>query len=145
VVPHASGPYSYHFLVSQINLSFQEYLANSRDGQSVAPVFGDLFLDEPIPVNGYLDTTPLDKPRFGLTLNPTASLIPAKYLLTPDPARPLGGPTTAFNTVVAVADDTVDAETAAENGELGRSTLDNHDDSFDAIVVNVESLVDYCT
>ncbi|KFY24609.1 hypothetical protein V493_05137, partial [Pseudogymnoascus sp. VKM F-4281 (FW-2241)] len=32
------------------------------------------------------------KPGFGLTLNPAARLIPAQYLLTPNPERPLGGP-----------------------------------------------------
>ena len=95
VVPHASGPYSYHYVVSQTNCPFQEYLANSPDGKSVLPVFGDLFLDEPIPVKGYLDTTQLDKPGFGLTLNPAARLIPAKYLLTPNPERPLGEPAKA--------------------------------------------------
>ncbi|ATZ57263.1 hypothetical protein BCIN_14g04180 [Botrytis cinerea B05.10] len=92
VVPHASGPYSYHFVVSQTNCPFQEYLANSPDGKSVLPVFGDLFLDEPIPVKGYLDVSQLDKPGFGLTLNPAARLIPAQYLLTPNPERPLGQP-----------------------------------------------------
>ncbi|KAL8740456.1 MAG: hypothetical protein Q9190_006845, partial [Brigantiaea leucoxantha] len=35
IVPHASGPYSYHFVVSQPNCPFQEYLANSADGRSV--------------------------------------------------------------------------------------------------------------
>ncbi|TVY45601.1 L-rhamnonate dehydratase [Lachnellula occidentalis] len=85
VVPHASGPYSYHFVVSQTNCPFQEYLANSPDGKSVLPVFGDLFLDEPIPV----------KAGFGLTLNPAAKLIPAQYLLTPNPERPLGQPAPA--------------------------------------------------
>ncbi|KAG4440673.1 hypothetical protein IFR05_003819 [Cadophora sp. M221] len=95
VVPHASGPYSYHFVVSQTNCPFQEYLANSPDGKSVLPVFGDLFLDEPIPVKGFLDTTQLDKPGFGLTLNPAARLIPAQYLLTPNPERPLGTPAQA--------------------------------------------------
>ena len=92
VVPHASGPYSYHYVVSQTNCPFQEYLANSPDGKSVLPVFGDLFLDEPIPINGYLDVSQLDKPGFGLTLNPAARLIPAQYLLTPNPERPLGRP-----------------------------------------------------
>lgn len=90
VVPHASGPYSYHFVVSQTNSPFQEYLANSPDGKTVLPVFGDLFLDEPIPEKGYLDVSQLDKPGFGLTLNPAAKLIPAQYLLTPNPERPLG-------------------------------------------------------
>lgn len=90
VVPHASGPYSYHFVISQTNCPFQEYLANSPDGKSVLPVFGDLFLDEPIPLKGFLTASQLDKPGFGLTLNPAARLIPAQYLLTPNPERPLG-------------------------------------------------------
>ncbi|KAI5860806.1 enolase C-terminal domain-like protein [Durotheca rogersii] len=91
VVPHASGPYSYHFVISQPNTPFQEYLANSPDGKSVLPVFGDLFLDEPIPTRGYLTAADLDKPGFGLTINPVArsKLIPSQYLLTPPPANVL--------------------------------------------------------
>lgn len=91
VVPHASGPYSYHFVISQPNTPFQEYLANSPDGKSVLPVFGDLFVDEPIPTHGYLTTAELDKPGFGLTLNPTArsKLIQSDYLLNPPPSAGL--------------------------------------------------------
>lgn len=91
VVPHASGPYSYHFVVSQAHSPFQEYLANSPDGKSVQPVFGDLFLNEPIPVNGYLNVSDLDKPGFGLELNPAARLLDATYILNPTPERPLNG------------------------------------------------------
>jgi L-rhamnonate dehydratase len=49
----------------------------------VLPVFGDLFLDEPIPTKGFLTAADLDKPGFGLTLNPAAraKLIPSAYLL----------------------------------------------------------------
>ncbi|KAF4949764.1 hypothetical protein F66182_18509, partial [Fusarium sp. NRRL 66182] len=89
VVPHASGSYSYHFVVSQHNTPFQEYLANSPDGKTVEPVFGNLFLNEPIPTKGYLDLTELDKPGFGLELNPAAPLIPASALLNPAPAKSL--------------------------------------------------------
>lgn len=89
VVPHASGPYSYHFVVSQPNSPFQEYLANSPDGKTVQPVFGDLFLNEPIPSKGYLDVSALDEPGFGLKLNPAAKLIPARYVLTPGPQESL--------------------------------------------------------
>ncbi|KAG5984654.1 hypothetical protein E4U55_003875 [Claviceps digitariae] len=87
VVPHASGPYSYHFVISQPNSPFQEYLANSPDGKSVLPVFGDLFLDEPIPIRGSLTTHHLDNPGFGLTINPAtkARLIPSTCLLNPAP------------------------------------------------------------
>ncbi|KAF3391930.1 L-rhamnonate dehydratase [Talaromyces pinophilus] len=93
VVPHASGSYSYHFVVSQPNTPFQEYLANSPDGKTVEPVFGNLFLNEPIPTKGYLDITELDKPGFGLELNPAAPLIPASALLNPAPAKSLPAPT----------------------------------------------------
>ncbi|PWY69539.1 enolase C-terminal domain-like protein [Aspergillus heteromorphus CBS 117.55] len=93
VVPHASGPYSYHFVVSQPNTPFQEYLANSPDGSTVEPVFGNLFLNEPIPTQGYLDISILDKPGFGLELNPAAPLISAASILTPAPQRALVAPT----------------------------------------------------
>lgn len=89
VVPHASGPYSYHFVVSQANCPFQEYLSNSPDGKSVLPVFGTLFTNEPIPYKGYLDIAELDKPGFGLELNPNAGLIDAMSLLRPAPAKAL--------------------------------------------------------
>ncbi|EWC43691.1 hypothetical protein DRE_01578 [Drechslerella stenobrocha 248] len=75
VVPHASGPYSYHFVISQNNTPFQEYLANSPDGKSVLPVFGGLFQDEPLPKEGKLDVTVLDRPGFGLELDPNIKLV----------------------------------------------------------------------
>ncbi|KAK6330042.1 hypothetical protein TWF718_003470 [Orbilia javanica] len=75
VVPHASGPYSYHFVISQNNTPFQEYLANSPDGESVLPVFGGLFKDEPLPDNGKMLVETLDKPGFGLELDPTVQLV----------------------------------------------------------------------
>jgi len=89
VVPHASGPYSYHFVVSQANSPFQEYLANSPDGKTVHPVFGNLFTNEPIPTKGYLDVSELDKPGFGLEINPSAPLIDATHILNPAPGRTL--------------------------------------------------------
>ena len=53
------------------------------------PVFGDLFLNEPIPTKGYLDVTELDKPGFGLELNPKARLVDATGLLGMAPQRSL--------------------------------------------------------
>jgi L-rhamnonate dehydratase len=58
----------------------------------VEPVFGNLFLNEPIPVNGYLDVSILDKPGFGLELNPSAPLIPAAAFLNPAPQKSLRAP-----------------------------------------------------
>lgn len=93
VVCHASGPYSYHFTVAHTNSPFQEYLANSPDGKSVLPVFGNLFTNEPIPTKGYLDVSILDKPGFGLDLNPAAGLINARKVLNPAPEKSLSDPT----------------------------------------------------
>lgn len=53
------------------------------------PVFGNLFIDEPIPINGKLQVSVLDKPGFGLTVNPKAPLIDAAGILNPSPERPL--------------------------------------------------------
>ncbi|KAF9016549.1 enolase C-terminal domain-like protein [Hymenopellis radicata] len=92
VVPHASGPYSYHFVISQPNCPFQEYLANSPDGKSVLPVFGDLFLNEYIPKNGKVLASELDGVGFGLELNPKANLLPADKLMFPSPEKVLKAP-----------------------------------------------------
>jgi L-rhamnonate dehydratase len=75
--------------VSQQNTPFQEYLANSPDSTAVLPVFGGLFIDEPIPYKGYLDVSILDKPGFGLTLNPKVELIDAEFVLNPSPQKSL--------------------------------------------------------
>ncbi|VEU22877.1 DEKNAAC103960 [Brettanomyces naardenensis] len=94
VVPHASGPYSYHFVASQNNTPFQEYLASSPDSTAVLPVFGKLFTNEVIPSKGYLDITQLDLPGFGLKLNPDVKLIDAEGILNPAPAKALTDPET---------------------------------------------------
>jgi L-rhamnonate dehydratase len=92
VVPHASGPYSYHFVVSQQNTPFQGYLANSPDSTAVLPVLGGLFIDEPIPYKSYLNVKDLDKPGFGLTLNPKIELFDAEFVLNPSPEKPINSP-----------------------------------------------------
>ncbi|WVF71864.1 hypothetical protein IAT40_006674 [Kwoniella sp. CBS 6097] len=74
VVPHGSGPYSFHAIMSFPDSPFCEYIANSPDGKSVHPSFGNLFLNEPLPKNGKIDVG--DAPGFGLELNPEAELIP---------------------------------------------------------------------
>ncbi|KAM0748396.1 racemase [Meredithblackwellia eburnea MCA 4105] len=88
VVPHGSGPYSYHFIMSQSHSPFCEYIANSPDGKSIQPVFGSLFLNEPIPSGGSIDVS--DAPGFGLILNPDAELIPSSKFLAPNPTKGLG-------------------------------------------------------
>lgn len=48
--------------------------ANSPDGKTVHPSFGNLFTNEVLPVNGRVDLG--DEPGFGLELNPNAELVP---------------------------------------------------------------------
>jgi len=74
VVPHGSGPYSYHFIASQTGPAFCEYVAASPDGKSIRPVFGDLFVGEPVPVNGRLKLG--DAPGFGMAIRDRSALVP---------------------------------------------------------------------
>jgi len=75
IVPHGSGPYSYHALMTFPDSPFCEIIASDPEGKKVMPCFGNLFLDEPLPVNGHI--TMDDRPGFGMTLNPEVELIPA--------------------------------------------------------------------
>lgn len=40
----------------------------------VVPMFSPLLLDEPVPVNGRMKASALDKPGFGVRLNPDCAL-----------------------------------------------------------------------
>jgi L-rhamnonate dehydratase len=73
VIPHGSGPYSYHFIASQTGPAFCEYVAASPDGRSIQPVFGDLFEGEPVPVDGRLKLP--DTPGFGMEIRDPAMLV----------------------------------------------------------------------
>ncbi len=66
VVPHGSGPYSYHFIASQTGAAFCEYVAASADGLSIQPVFGSMFSGETIPINGSLIVS--EAPGFGMEI-----------------------------------------------------------------------------
>ena len=72
VVPHGSGPYSYHFIASQTGPAYCEYVAASPDGRSIQPVFGSLFTGEAVPKNGKLKMT--KAPGFGMELADRALL-----------------------------------------------------------------------
>jgi L-alanine-DL-glutamate epimerase-like enolase superfamily enzyme len=71
IVPHASGPYSFHFVATQPHAPFSEYISTSADGSGVHPLFGTLFTRERMPENGRLTLD--DAPGFGLELNPAAT------------------------------------------------------------------------
>lgn len=87
VVPHGSGPYSFQAIITFPNSPFCEYIANSPDGKAIHPSFGDLFLDEPLPVNGVV-TLDENKYGFGMTLNPAANLVPFTAFFNADPLQP---------------------------------------------------------
>lgn len=74
IIPHGSGPYSYHFIASQALSPHCEYVAASANGKSIRPVFGDLFTGESLPQNGRL--TLGDAPGFGMELADRAMLVP---------------------------------------------------------------------
>lgn len=74
IIPHGSGPYSYHFIASRPNLPLCEYVAASPDGRAIRPVFGELFTGEPLPVDGRLSLG--DAPGFGMNLADRAMLVP---------------------------------------------------------------------
>lgn len=66
VIPHGSGPYSYHFIASQTGVAFCEYVAASADGRTIRPVFGNLFSGEDIPAGGRLKVS--EAPGFGMEI-----------------------------------------------------------------------------
>ena len=67
VVPHGSGAYSYHFVITQPHCPFCEYLNTSADCTEFPPVFGEMFINEQVPINGRI--RPTDEPGWGLKLN----------------------------------------------------------------------------
>ena len=72
VVPHGSSVYSYHFVVTQHNSPFAEFLMMAPEADRVVPMFTPLLVDEPLPVNGRLKVP--DTPGFGVELNPECEL-----------------------------------------------------------------------
>ncbi|MDN3523250.1 L-rhamnonate dehydratase [Halomonas ramblicola] len=74
VVPHGSSVYSYHFVITRHNSPFAEFLMMAPKADKVVPMFNPLLLDEPVPENGRLPAAKLDKPGFGVRLNPECEL-----------------------------------------------------------------------
>jgi len=69
VVPHGSSVYSYHFVVTRQNSPFAEFLMMHPQASAVVPMFAPQLLGEPVPVNGRMRASALDKPGFGVELN----------------------------------------------------------------------------
>ncbi len=74
MVPHGSGVYSYHFVITRHNSPFTEIIMSAPNADEVRPAFSPLLLDEPVPVNGRMKASALDKPGFGVRLNPEVEL-----------------------------------------------------------------------
>jgi L-rhamnonate dehydratase len=66
-IPHGSSVFSYHLQYAMPNAPYAEFLVMSPGADQIVPLFGDLFVDEPLPKDGYLDLP--DKPGWGVELN----------------------------------------------------------------------------
>jgi len=69
VVPHGSSVYSYHFVITRHNSPFAEFLMMAPAADEVVPMFHPQLLGEPVPVNGRMKLSALDRPGFGVELN----------------------------------------------------------------------------
>lgn len=69
VIPHGSSVYSYHFVATRHNSPFAEFLMMAPRADRVQPMFAPQLLGEPVPENGRLRVSVLDKPGFGVELN----------------------------------------------------------------------------
>ncbi len=72
VVPHGSSVYSYHFVVTQHNSPFAEFLMMHPQASEVVPMFSPLLANEPVPENGRLKVP--DRPGFGVEIDPASKL-----------------------------------------------------------------------
>ncbi|ETO23642.1 hypothetical protein RFI_13537 [Reticulomyxa filosa] len=73
VIPHGSSVYSYHLQIAFPNCPMAEFLMLSPHADSIQPLFGDLFVDEPVPKDGFIELSD-EKFGFGVTLNPKLKL-----------------------------------------------------------------------
>ena len=71
MIPHGSSVYSYHFVITQHNSPFAEFLMMDPGPDKVVPMFYPQLLVEPVPVDGKLKLG--DAPGFGVDLNPAVA------------------------------------------------------------------------
>lgn len=69
MIPHGSSVYSYHFVITRHNSPFAEFLMMHPGPTEVVPMFHPQLIGEPVPQNGRLKASALDKPGFGVELN----------------------------------------------------------------------------
>jgi L-rhamnonate dehydratase len=73
VIPHGSSVFSYHLQYAFTNCPLAEFLVMSPAADTVVPLFGELFRDEPLPKDGYIKLT--DAPGWGVELNDKLALV----------------------------------------------------------------------
>eukprot|EP00298_Acanthocystis_sp_HF-20_P005359 c15554_g1_i1.p1 GENE.c15554_g1_i1~~c15554_g1_i1.p1 ORF type:complete len:455 (+),score=188.75 c15554_g1_i1:74-1438(+) len=88
VIPHGSSVFSYHLQFAFANCPMAEYLVLSPQADKIVPLFGNVFTDEPLPHNGYINLDP-HKPGFGVTLNRAELQMRRPYPLQTHPGYPL--------------------------------------------------------
>ena len=69
MIPHGSSVYSYHFVITRHNSPFAEFLMMHPGPTEVGPMVAPQLLGEPVPQNGRIRASALDKPGFGVELN----------------------------------------------------------------------------
>lgn len=69
VIPHGSSIYSYHLQYAFTNCPLAEYINLSPKADEIVPYFGEIFQEEPLPKDGFIDLP--EKPGFGVTLDET--------------------------------------------------------------------------
>ena len=69
VIPHGSSVFSYHLQYAFTNCPMAEFLIMSPKADRIVPLFGDLFVEEPVPKDGWIDIP--DTPGWGVELNRT--------------------------------------------------------------------------
>lgn len=67
VIPHGSSVFSYHLQYAFTNCPVAAFLVMSPKADEIVPLFGNLFKNEPLSKNGYLELS--DKPGCGVELN----------------------------------------------------------------------------
>jgi L-alanine-DL-glutamate epimerase-like enolase superfamily enzyme len=76
VIPHGASVYNYHFVISNPNSPYAEFLTTG-EGKDLHPIF-DTIIGEPLPVDGHIHLDE-SKPGFGVELN-REKLIPFREI-----------------------------------------------------------------
>ena len=73
IIPHGSSVFSYHMQYAFTNCPIAEFLVMSPQADKIVPLFGELFKNEPLPKDGFVELS--DAPGWGVELNDKLELI----------------------------------------------------------------------